>query len=85
MNTKKIIFALTVCLMLIAIPALAETYTCEQQGFTFEHDPVYTAQWEDGNGVVVYTDEPGYIPYAIVYRMGKGAMPNFDVEAHFRR
>ncbi len=85
MELKRIVFALVVCLMMAAIPALAETYTCEQQGFTFEYDPAYTAQWEDGNGVVVYTDEPGYIPYAIAWCASKGDVSDFSVEDFFTR
>ncbi len=85
MNLKKIVFILAACLLMTAIPEIAETYTCGTQGFSFEYDPAYTVMWEDGVGAMVYTGTPEYIPYAIVSRIGKGSMPNFDVDAYIDR
>lgn len=83
MYLKKTILCLAVCLMLLAIPALAETYVCNEQGFSIEYDPAYTAQWEDNNGVVIYTKTPDSIPYAIAWRIDTDDVAAYSTEDFF--
>lgn len=73
---------LTLCLTLIALPGAAEayeTYYCEEQGFSFEHDAEYSVIWKEGSGATIYVDSVGYIPYAIVWCLGERDMSGFDI------
>ncbi len=71
MHPRTMSLMLILCLMLTALPGLAEsykTYICAAQDFSFEYDPAHTVEWQDENGAVIYTDSVGYIPYAIVWQ-----------------
>ena len=41
---------------------------CPEQGFSTLCDPNYNWSYSDGEGVTIYTENDGYIPYAIVYQ-----------------
>ena len=41
---------------------------CTEQGFSTLCDPDYSWSYSEGKGVTIYTEDEGYIPYAIVYQ-----------------
>ena len=73
---KLICLILTLCLATgcTILPAMAEDYTdytCNEENFKTRIPLAGSSGYEKNNGLVIYTDMPGYIPYVIVHRQKK--------------
>lgn len=70
---KLICLILTLCLATgcTILPAMAEDYAdyiCNEENFKTRIPLAGSSGYEKNNGLVIYTDMPGYIPYVIVHR-----------------
>ena len=45
-----------------------ETVYCEEQDFTTKMPEGASASWQEGNGLRIWLDEPGYVPNVLIYR-----------------
>ena len=43
---------------------------CPEQGFSTKADPAYSWDYQEGNGITIYTGSAGSIPYVTVYSSG---------------
>lgn len=61
-------------------PDEQEVFISDKQNFSFEYDGMYSCEWNDDTGAVIYTEYSGSIPYLLVYR-NVGNTEGFDPEA----
>ncbi len=50
-----------------------------EQNFSTKYDSSFSSEWSENDGLTIYTDEHGYIPFLLVYR---GMNPNLDPEKY---
>ena len=73
-RTLCLILTLILLATLAALPAQAEELQdvfCQEQGFSTKIPAGLSAAWEDGNGLRVWVDTPGYVPHLLIWRREK--------------
>ena len=64
-----------------AAGALKEVH-CDEQGFSTKIPAALSAAWENGNGLRISVGTPGYVPFVLVWKLGKA---NPDPKEYFEQ
>ena len=60
-----------------------QTVSCPEMGFSLKCLPEYVTAYDDAEGVTIYTENEGYIPYVMVYSSGDVLDPVEYIEEMF--
>ena len=60
-----------------------QTVSCPEMGFSLKCLPEYVTTYDDSEGVTIYTENEGYIPYVMVYSSGDVLDPVEYIEEMF--
>lgn len=66
------------CPAAIAETDLVDAY-CAELDFSTKYSPEYTAEWEEGNGLRIWMEGPGYVPNLLIWRRSDEAKFNNPV------
>ena len=60
-----------------------QTVSCPQMGFSLQCLPEYVTAYDDAEGITIFTENEGYIPYVMVYSSGDILDPVEYIEEMF--